>query len=89
MQVRCPACHAPFDSVPDASWAEIVCPSCGSSVSLVGAETTTTHRAGARVLGHFELVEEVGVGKFGSVWKARDSKLHAHGGDQDPAPWAA
>ena len=75
MNIRCPRCHSAVDTIKDSSWNEIVCPSCGSSFSLVSGETTRSHRSGSRVLAHFELIEEVGIGKFGSVWKALDTKL--------------
>jgi tetratricopeptide (TPR) repeat protein len=74
MQIRCPHCHSPIETVSD-DFSAVVCPSCGSTFSLISGDTTETYRAGARHLGHFELVRELGIGKFGSVWMARDTEL--------------
>jgi serine/threonine protein kinase len=76
MRIRCPHCHNPIEVVNDSSLGEINCPSCGSSFSLTGGDTTETFRTGGlRRLAHFELVRELGVGKFGTVWLARDTQL--------------
>jgi tRNA A-37 threonylcarbamoyl transferase component Bud32 len=76
MRIRCPHCHNPIEIVEPSSLSDISCPSCGSSFSLVSGDTTTSHRAdGVRRLAHFELVRELGLGKFGSVWLAHDTKL--------------
>src|SRR5262245_7223379 len=75
MNVRCPQCRSTFASADDASWSSLVCNSCGAEFSLSGTETTATYHPGVRVLGRFELLQEVGAGKFGSVWKALDTEL--------------
>ncbi len=71
LHVRCPHCHTPIEWVVDAELENIECPSCGEDFNLVGGEPPPY----ASQIAHFMLIERVGVGSFGTVWKALDTKL--------------
>jgi WD40 repeat protein/serine/threonine protein kinase len=72
-RIRCPHCSNPIqlsDDRPD----EILCPGCGSSFRVREARQTTT-AGGMRPLGKFQLLERVGLGACGAVWRARDTEM--------------
>jgi WD40 repeat protein len=68
----CPHCHNPMELVEDHPDG-LLCPACGSTFRLGDRSTTPAEQV--RVLGKFQLLERVGQGGFGAVWKARDTEL--------------
>ncbi|MBT7918644.1 MAG: protein kinase, partial [Planctomycetaceae bacterium] len=78
MQIRCPHCQNGIELVDESDLQSVDCPSCGSQFGLVDVDQEnigTLDYAGNSTIGHFELINEVGRGAFGSVWQAHDSKL--------------
>jgi len=75
MHVRCPHCRSPIEFLDDDALKDVECPSCGSHFSLIAGQSTMPYQAETKKLGQFQLLEQVGVGAFGSVWKAKDTEL--------------
>jgi WD40 repeat protein/tRNA A-37 threonylcarbamoyl transferase component Bud32 len=70
---RCPHCHN-LIQLSDDKLDETLCPACGGSFYVRDARQATTTEA-MRPLGKFLLLERVGLGAFGAVWRARDTEL--------------
>ena len=73
--IRCPHCRNAIEVIADDPLTDVECPSCGSHFSLIDSQTTAAYSNKPRQIGHFQLLEQVGVGRFGSVWKALDTQL--------------
>lgn len=75
LHVRCPHCHHPIEWVVS-EFSDIVCDTCGSNFNLISrSESTTLGADKTSRIAHFELIEKVGIGAFGTVFKAYDEKL--------------
>jgi tetratricopeptide (TPR) repeat protein len=74
LEIHCPACQASLELAADSMLTDVTCASCGTLFSLVDSKATGVVTPLAK-LGRFELIERLGVGCFGSVWKARDKTL--------------
>jgi len=76
LRIQCPHCGHPV-RVASPEVEEVTCLSCGSSLRVDAWSQRRRHSAPRlpRPLGKFQLLELLGVGAFGAVYRARDSEL--------------
>ncbi|HEY2840283.1 MAG TPA: protein kinase [Pirellulales bacterium] len=75
VHLNCPHCRNPIEIVAHGADEEVLCPSCGSSFRLDPDHTQSWAKDKLPKLGKFELIEAVGRGAFGTVYRARDTQL--------------
>jgi hypothetical protein len=73
--IRCPVCEADVNCPADVELFPVVCPRCDSPFNLVNELLQQDNLSGGKTTGPFQLLEPIGRGPFGMVYRAYHPKL--------------
>lgn len=75
LEIRCPLCREPFALAVDQQLEDLLCISCNGRFSLAGDDPKLRSQEPILRIAHFEIIQRLGMGGFGTVWKAQDTRL--------------